>query len=187
MFSIHSSRARTAGSVLFLRLGVMDNPERLIRFDWAIKSLLRDKANFDIMEGFLSALLKSRITIQEVLESESNQDAEKQKFNRVDILVRDGENRLFIIEVQAETESDYLERLLFGTCKTVVDNLKVGEPYRNIKKVISISIMYFNLGRGNDYLYHGRTEVQGGAYRRNSGSSEGQPNHRREQPDCPCH
>ena len=139
----------------------MDNPERLIRFDWAIKSLLRDKANFDIMEGFLSALLKSRITIQEVLESESNQDAEKQKFNRVDILVRDGENRLFIIEVQAETESDYLERLLFGTCKTVVDNLKVGEPYRNIKKVISISIMYFNLGRGNDYLYHGRTKFKG--------------------------
>ena len=25
---------------------------RLIRFDWAAKNILRDKANFDILEGF---------------------------------------------------------------------------------------------------------------------------------------
>jgi hypothetical protein len=25
----------------------------LIRFDWAVKKLLRDKANFDVLEGFL--------------------------------------------------------------------------------------------------------------------------------------
>jgi len=27
---------------------------KLIRFDWAMKNLLRDKANFDVLEGFLS-------------------------------------------------------------------------------------------------------------------------------------
>jgi hypothetical protein len=32
--------------------------EPLVRFDWAIKNILRNKANFDILEGFLSALLK---------------------------------------------------------------------------------------------------------------------------------
>ncbi|MDM8545673.1 hypothetical protein QUF61_04180 [Candidatus Venteria ishoeyi] len=26
----------------------------VIRFDWAIKYLLRDKANFDVLEGFLA-------------------------------------------------------------------------------------------------------------------------------------
>jgi len=31
--------------------------KKLIRFDWAMKTLLRDKANFDILEGFLGALL----------------------------------------------------------------------------------------------------------------------------------
>jgi hypothetical protein len=30
--------------------------EKLIRFDWAIKKLLRDKANFSVLEGFLSAV-----------------------------------------------------------------------------------------------------------------------------------
>ena len=32
------------------------NDSKLIRFDWAIKTVLRDKANFDVLEGFLSAL-----------------------------------------------------------------------------------------------------------------------------------
>ena len=139
----------------------INNPERLIRFDWAMKSILRDKANFDILEGFLSALLKKDIRVERVLESESNQEHERQKFNRVDILVCDKKDNHFIIEVQAETESDYLERLLFGTCKTVVENLPLGASFKEIKKVISISIMYFNLGTGKDYLYHGRTEFKG--------------------------
>lgn len=30
--------------------------EKLIRFDWAIKKLLRDKTNFSVLEGFLSAV-----------------------------------------------------------------------------------------------------------------------------------
>jgi len=31
---------------------------RLVRLDWAIKKILRDKANFDILEGFPSELLR---------------------------------------------------------------------------------------------------------------------------------
>ena len=46
--------------------------KRIIRFDWAIKTLLRDKANFDILEGFLTALLKEEIRVVSLLESESN-------------------------------------------------------------------------------------------------------------------
>lgn len=133
----------------------------LIRFDWAMKSILRDKNNFDILEGFLTSLLGYDIIVENILESESNQDGEKLKFNRVDILVKDSQDDRFIIEIQNETESDYLERLLFGTCKTIVENLKLGDSYSSIKKVISISILYFNLGSGRDYLYHGKTEFRG--------------------------
>ena len=49
-------------------------PRKLISFDWAIKRILRSKANFDILEGFLSELLFEDIKILEILESESNQD-----------------------------------------------------------------------------------------------------------------
>ena len=46
--------------------------KRLVRFDWAMKKLLRNKANFSILEGFFSELLSRDITIQNLLESESN-------------------------------------------------------------------------------------------------------------------
>lgn len=41
--------------------------KQLIRFDWAMKRLLRNKANFDILEGFLSELLKEDIKIKQIL------------------------------------------------------------------------------------------------------------------------
>ena len=64
------------------------NSRNLIRFDWAIKRLLRNKADFSVLEGFLSELLKDEISIQTILESESNQRIDSDKFNRVDILVK---------------------------------------------------------------------------------------------------
>ena len=57
-----------------------------IRFDWAMKRLLRNKANFGVLEGLLTTLLKETITIQKLLESEGNQEDEFDKYNRVDIL-----------------------------------------------------------------------------------------------------
>ena len=138
----------------------MKTPQ-LVRFDWAMKHLLRDKANFDVLEGFLTALLNEDIKILHILESESNQASENMKFNRVDLLVEDSQQRKIIIEIQNNREVDYLERLLFGTSKVIVDNHKLGEPYKNIAKIISVSILYFNLGRGDDYVYLGKTEFKG--------------------------
>ena len=135
--------------------------QKIIRFDWAIKTILRDKANFDILEGFLSALLNEDITVVQLIESESNQEAENQKSNRVDIMVLDSQKQHFIIEIQNESESDYLERLLFGTSKVIVENSTAGMPFKDISKVISISILYFNMGRGDDYIYYGSTQFRG--------------------------
>jgi hypothetical protein len=135
---------------------------KVVRFDWALKHLLRDKSNFDILEGFLSALLEDdEIKVLQILESEANQDDESDKFNRVDVLIEDGNKRKIIIEIQNTRESHYLERLLFGTSKVIVDNIGLGETFREVAKVISISILYFNLGSGDDYLYYGTTEFRG--------------------------
>lgn len=51
----------------------MEQKDRYIRFDWAAKRLLRNKANFGVLEGFLTVLLGENIRILEILESESNQ------------------------------------------------------------------------------------------------------------------
>jgi len=135
--------------------------KKLITFDWALKKLLRSKANFDILEGFLSELLLEDIKIQEILESESNKHTEEDKQNRVDLLVLDSKNELVIIEVQQSVEHDYFQRMLFGTCKAVTDFMYAGSKYSNIKKVISINIVTFDLGHGDDYLYKGTTSFTG--------------------------
>jgi len=138
------------------------NKQKIVRFDWAIKHILRNKANFDIIEGFLAALLNGNsISVLEIIESESNRKEEDDKFNRVDILVKDGYDRRIIIEIQNTRESDYLERIIFGTSKTITESIELGDSYKNISKVISISILYFNLGIGDDYLYYGETIFKG--------------------------
>jgi len=134
---------------------------KLIRFDWAMKKLLRSKANFSILEGFLSELLKEDIKIKNILESEGNKEYKADKFNRVDLLVENTKKELMIIEIQNEKEWDYLSRILYGTSKVVTEYIDEGEPYQKIKKIISISIIYFDLGQGNDYVYKGTTKFIG--------------------------
>ena len=135
--------------------------KNLIRFDWAIKRLLRNKANFGILEGFLSELLGEDIKIENLLESESNKQTAGNKMNQVDLLVKNTKGELVIIEVQSNYSHDYLMRILFGVSKLIVDNMVKGMEYRSVKKIISVNIVYFDLGHGADYIYHGTTKYVG--------------------------
>jgi len=126
-----------------------------------MKKLLRSKANFEILEGFLSELLKENIHILEILESESNKEDQRDKFNRVDLKVKNQKNEIIIIEVQYEREFDYLQRILFASSKVITEHLHESEAYSDIVKVISVNILYFDLGHGNDYIYHGTTSFKG--------------------------
>lgn len=132
-----------------------------IRFDWAAKKMLRDKANFDILEGFLSELLKEDIAIENILESETNKEDENDKFNRVDLLVKNSKKELVIIEIQNTRELDYLFRLPYITSKAITENMTEGKSYSNVIKVITISVIYFELGQGVDYVYYGTTNFKG--------------------------
>ncbi len=139
----------------------MAKQRRLISFDWAMKKLLRSKANFEILEGFLSVLLKDTILILEVLESESNKEDKRDKYNKVDLKVKNQNNEIIIIEVQYEREFDYLQRILFSTSKVITEHLHESAPYSEVVKVISVNILYFDLGQGEDYVYHGSTVFKG--------------------------
>ena len=132
-----------------------------ISFDWALKRLLRDKANFDVLEGFVSTLLGTTIKIHKLLESESNKDRDDAKMNRVDILAENTDGELLLIEVQGESEYAYFQRILFGASKLVTEYIDSGQNYDNVKKVYSINIVYFDLGQGKDFVYHGKTEFRG--------------------------
>lgn len=140
----------------------MENKKtQYIRFDWAMKRLLRNKANFGVLEGLLTTLLNERITINRLLESESNQEDEFDKYNRVDMLAENSKGELILIEVQNNNEYAYFQRMLFGTSKLVTEYINRGDSYSNIRKVYSVNIVYFSLGAGKDYVYHGKTVFKG--------------------------
>ena len=139
----------------------MKADNRYVRFDWAVKRMLRDKANYDVLEGLITVLLNEPVHIIELLESESNQESADDKFNRVDIKAKNDKEEIFLVEVQLTREIYYLERILYGTAKAITEHINLGNTYKEIKKVYSINIIYFDLGKGSDYLYHGQNQFVG--------------------------
>lgn len=132
-----------------------------IRFDWAMKRLLRNKANYAVLEGFMCSLLNEKFKINRFLDSESNQQTENDKFNRVDILAENEKGEFIIFEIQNTREHTYFHRMLYGVSKVITDNISLGDDYDKVRKVYSINIVYFTLGQAKDYVYHGKTMFQG--------------------------
>lgn len=137
------------------------NTGQYIRFDWAARRILRDKANFGVLEGFVTVLLGFPVKIVDILESEGNQDSQDSKFNRVDIMARNHRDELIIVEIQLSRQVHYMERILFGVGKALTDNINSEEGYGKVKKIYSISNLYFDFGEGSDYVYHGQTTFKG--------------------------
>ena len=107
-----------------------------IRFDWAMKRLLRNKANYAVLEGFMCSLLNERFKINRFLDSESNQQTENDKFNRVDILAENEKGEFIIFEIQNTREHTYFHRMLYGVSKVITDNISLGDDYDRCARYI---------------------------------------------------
>ena len=140
--------------------------KKLVQFDWAIKKLLRHKANFRILEGFLTELLGFDVKIESILESEGNKEDAADKHNKVDILVKASSGELMLVEVQNDPQLDrqptlYFHRMLYGASKLITEYIDQGDQYGTIKKVFSVNIVYFGLGQGKDYIYEYKGHFEG--------------------------
>ncbi|MCL2511702.1 MAG: Rpn family recombination-promoting nuclease/putative transposase, partial [Bacteroidales bacterium] len=124
----------------------------IISFDYAIKNILRDKANFDILSGFLTELLEKPVDVQEILESEGTTSAPDDKVNRLDLKAKIDDGELAIFEIQYFDQIDFLGKVLFNACKAVVEQISSGGLF-DVKKVYSINIAYFGMGAKNEYLF----------------------------------
>lgn len=114
---------------------------RYIRFDWAAKYMLRNKADFAIFEGLISVLVGEKVTIVELLESESNQEHRNDKFNRVDIKAKDSKGDVIIVEILYFDLGEGADYLYYGqTTLTGVhthDTLKLTQHEREDLQVVS--------------------------------------------------
>ena len=139
----------------------MESTNKYIHFDWVVKRMLRDKANFAVLEGLITVLFGRKITIVEILENKEEQDNARIKFNRVYIKSKEENGDIIIVKVQLHRELYYRYRIVCGVLKTITESIHIGDMYDKVKKVYSINILYFDLGKGSDYLYHGKTIFTG--------------------------
>jgi len=139
----------------------MDKP--LVSFDYAIKYLLKDKGDYGIVEGFISALLKTQgygdVKIIALLETESNKEDPKDKRSIADLIVEDENHNKYIIEIERNLKDSFLHKACFNSSRLIVDNLAQREDYTQIVKVFHISLLYFPIGKGTGSIFHGKTII----------------------------
>ena len=140
--------------------------DKYVRFDWAAKRMLRNTANFGVLEGLITVLLGRKVQIVETIESEPIpqydmvRDVQDYR-NRTCFFAKDSCDETFLIELHFVRLLYYYERILYGVAKSITEHIQLGDKYDKVKKVYSISILYFDLGKGADYLYHGQTTFTG--------------------------
>jgi len=127
----------------------------IVSFDYAVKYLLRDKADFGILSGFLSELLGRKVEVDAILESESNKADPDEKTNRLDLKARIDDGEIAVFEIQFIRAFDFFGRVLYGVSRAVVEQVSAGGQY-NIKKVYSVNIAYYDLGAQREYLFSGK-------------------------------
>ena len=135
----------------------------LVSFDYAIKYLLKDKGDYSIVEGFISALLKTvgykDVKIIALLDSESNKEDGKSKRSLADVIVEDEDHRKFIIEIERSVKDSFVHKSLLNISRLIIDNLAQREDYTDIIKVFHISLLYFPIGNNQGAIYHGKTII----------------------------
>lgn len=133
----------------------------LISFDFAIKYLLKNKGDYDIIEGFISALLKSEgygpVKIKALLDAESSKEERALKHSIADVVVEDVSGQKYIVEVERAATASFIHKACFNSCRLIVDSISSGEDYATIKKVFHITLMYFTPKELIKPLYHGKT------------------------------
>lgn len=133
----------------------------IISFDYAIKYLLKDKGDYEIVEGFISAILKdagySAVKIKSLIESSSNKESNILKSSVADVIVEDAEGHKYIVEIDKSYSKLFMHKACFNSSRLIVDSISKGEDYSTIKKIFHINLLYFPFDNMKTPLYHGKT------------------------------
>ena len=137
------------------------NERTLVSFDYAIKYLLKDKGDYDIVEGFISTLIGScgykPVKIKALLESSSNKEASSLKGSIADLIVEDEDGSKYIVEIDRSYTNLFLHKACFNSSRLIVDSISNGEDYSTIKKIIHINLLYFPFGNTEVPMHHAKT------------------------------
>jgi predicted transposase/invertase (TIGR01784 family) len=126
--------------------------------DIAFKKLFGDQRHTDITMSFLNAVLERSgdATIVEVTIVEPNNypNSFQQKTSAVDVRCTDQLGNTYIVEMQVINKGNFTQRSQYYTALTLSNQLTAGEDYRDIKTVIFIGVVGFDIDPNHHYLNH---------------------------------
>jgi predicted transposase/invertase (TIGR01784 family) len=128
------------------------------KIDCVFKALLGSEENRNLLVHFLNAVLvddlTSPITEAEILNPYNDKEFLDDKLSVVDVKAKDGEGRLYQIEIQLLAYRHLPERMVYTWCDIISQQLQSGHDYSLLKPVFSIWLLAENLLPGEpDYAH----------------------------------
>ena len=123
--------------------------------DFVFKKVFGEKGNEDILLSFINAVLQRRhketvVEIEIIDNKELTKELIRDKTGIIDVRAQTSKGDHIDIEVQLTDQGNMDKRTLFYWGKMYLENIKKGEDYANLEKVITINILDFEfLGTDN--------------------------------------
>ena len=132
----------------------LEQEKRLnLKNDVIFKTFFSRKGNEKFLIDFLSALLKIEIKNIKIMgEVTLEQLAKDEKGGRIDIQAELNNGIVIDIEMQMEDEKNIEERTTYYAAKILSKETKKGTEYKNIKQVIMINILNYEMLGFDEYI-----------------------------------
>ena len=126
--------------------------------DLFARYLLGKNGNEDLLTDLVNSTLREfnfeEVKDLEIIDPFNLSENIELKESIIDIKAKTKNNETVIIEFQLCGNIDFLKRIFYYISKNVVNEVKEGENYNNVQKIISINLLDFNLKFGDEGKAH---------------------------------
>ena len=117
----------------------------VMKDDIMFKAFFSRAGNEKFLKSFLNAILGKEIKIKKVIhDARLEQMAREEKYGILDLDVELEDGKIINIEMQMKNNNNMEERTTFYAGKKISEQLEIGYNYKELKKVIIISILNYN-------------------------------------------
>jgi predicted transposase/invertase (TIGR01784 family) len=120
-----------------------------LKLDIAFKALFGSMKHKHILKHFLNSVLPEGIVVADILSIKNPKPSKNSKIERgveYDVYCTDQEGKHFIVEMQNQTQSNFIERMLFYVSKAVVNQAKKGKEWKfDVLPVHFVGVLNFYL------------------------------------------
>jgi len=135
-----------------------DQVEFSLRNDIVFKYVFGHEKNERILRALLNALLGleggMRIVGLSFLNPANLKEYLEDKHSFLDVKAQDSNGKRYNIEMQVRAESSYIKRVIYYHDRLFTEQLKEGDPFRNLEKTLTISILNFVLLEHENELHN---------------------------------